>query len=221
MNRELRQGNFNTGFQFIYTGSIGLGNVVNKLGRTDLINDIVNVSLPPLTRAEARKLIQRLVSGLKTKGCDLDLDEKTIHYILDKDSWRIPYYIQIIVEELQDHCQETCVRIDEGILDEVINKIITDRYKYQDYFENWKTRLKQAFEGDEYRCAVQVLNHISTHGQINYNDLYNLSVAHKIRDLKDITNVLEYDGYISRNKEKIYRFNSIILKEWWYVNVAE
>ena len=28
----------------------------------------------------------------------------------------------------------------------LINKIINDRYLYQDYFENWKTRLKQAFE---------------------------------------------------------------------------
>jgi len=99
----------------LYTGSIGLGNVVNKLGRMDLINDIVNVPLPPLTRAQARELILRLVSGLKTKGCDLDLDEKTIQYILEKDSGLMPYYIQIIVDELQAHCQETGGRIGKRV----------------------------------------------------------------------------------------------------------
>jgi hypothetical protein len=220
LNREFRQGEFKCGFQFVYTGSIGLGNVVNSLKRPDLINDIVNIQVPPLTRDEAKEFIQRLVLGLKKDGCDLDLDEKVIDYILEIDAWLIPYYIQIIVDELQDYCTDTCVKIDERAIDHVVRKIIQDRYKYQDYFENWKTRLKHALKGSEYNLAVQALNYISAKGSIDYDELYNMGVNHQIDDLKNITNVLEYDGYISPDKEKIYRFNSIILKEWWVINVA-
>jgi hypothetical protein len=110
--------------------------------------------------------------------------------------------------------------ITNDTIDEVIEKIIRDRYKYQDYFENWKTRLKQAFEKNEYLCSLEVLNYISINGSIDYDSLYNLSATHKIEDLKTITDVLEYDGYLNKNSDKEYRFNSIILKEWWCINVA-
>ena len=138
---------------------------------------------------------------------------------MEKDSWLIPYYIQIIVDELFDS-YEPGKTITNNSINDVIDKIIRDRYKYQDYFENWKTRLKQAFEKNEYRCSLEVLNYISINGSIDYDSFYNLSIKHNIDDLKSITNVLEYDGYINKNTNREYRFNSIILKEWWCINVA-
>ncbi|MGR3176893.1 MAG: hypothetical protein ACUZ8E_02420 [Candidatus Anammoxibacter sp.] len=218
--RDLRQELNNINLQFVYSGSIGLGNVVNKLGRLDLITDIVNIELPPLNRKEAMELITRLVLGLKEERKDFEIGDQVKNYILEKDSWLIPYYIQIIVDELFDLFNETNKKLTESTVDGVIDKIIRDRYKYQDYFENWKTRLKQALERKEYNCALEILNYISTNGSMDYDAIYNLSVKYGIDDLKDITNVLEYDGYINKNLEKIYMFNSIILKEWWCINVA-
>lgn len=218
--RELRQEFNDINLQFVYSGSIGLGNVVNKLGRSDLINDIVNIEVPPLNRDEAKELITRLAIGLSKENENFEISDQIQDYILKKDSWLIPYYIQIIVDELFDFFIETDKKPTESTIDKVIDKIIRDRYKYQDYFENWKTRLKQAFEKKEYSCALAILNYISTNGSMDYDTIYNISVKHGIDDLKDITNVLEYDGYINKNPEKIYMFNSIILKEWWYINVA-
>lgn len=218
--RELRQEFNDINLQFVYSGSIGLVNVVNKLSRIDLINDIVNIEVPPLNLSEAKELITRLVLGLRKENNDFEISDQIKDYILKKDSWLIPYYIQIIIDELFDFFIETGQKPTESTIDEVIDKIIRDRYKYQDYFENWKTRLKQAFEKEEYNCALEILNYISTNGSMDYDTIYNISVKHGIDDLKDITNVLEYDGYISKNPDKIYKFNSIILKEWWYINVA-
>ncbi len=218
--RELRQ-DFNiTNIQFVYTGSIGLGNVVAKLGRRDLINDIVNIEVPPLSKEEGKELISRLVLGRKDDQKDFDISDQLKDYILNKDSWLIPYYIQIIFDELYESFVETNYELNTNSIDEVIDKIIRDRYKYQDYFENWKTRLRQAFEKNEYSCALEILNYISTNGSLDFNTANDLSVKHEIKDLKDVTNVLEYDGYLNKNKEKVYKFNSIILKEWWYLNVA-
>jgi hypothetical protein len=176
--------------------------------------------VPPLNEKEATELITRLALGCKEDGGNFEINDKTINYIIKKDSWLIPYYIQIIVDELFDVFLETNKCPTESTIDVVINKIILDRYKYQDYFENWKTRLKQSFEKKEYHCAIEILNYISTKGSMDYNLIYNTAVKHGIDDLKDITNVLEYDGYINKNPGKVYMFNSIILKEWWSINVA-
>jgi uncharacterized protein len=220
MVRDLRNNFSQIKLQFIYSGSIGLGNVVSKLERIDLINDIANIEVPPLSKKEAKELISRLVLGLKNNQDGFEIDDEIKEYIMEKESWLIPYYIQIIVDELFDFFIETNKKITKKTIDEVINRIITSRYKYQDYFENWKTRLKQAFEKKEYNCALEILNYVSASGFIDYAFMHDLSVKYEIDDLKHITNVLEYDGYISKNKEKRYMFNSIILKEWWYINVA-
>ena len=218
--RELRQELNNINLQFVYSGSIGLGNVVKKLNRIDLINDIVNIEVPPLSMNEAKELLTRLTLGLKEENNGFESSDNIKDYLLKKDSWLIPYYIQIIVDELFDSFIDTNQKATETTIDEVIDKIIRDRYKYQDYFENWKTRLKQALERNEYNCALEILNYISTNGSMDYGIIHDISVKHEIDDLRDITNVLEYDGYINKNQKKTYKFNSIILKEWWYVNVA-
>jgi hypothetical protein len=45
-HRDLRQQFSHNNLQFIYTGSTGLRNVVNKIGKLDLINDLNEISLP-------------------------------------------------------------------------------------------------------------------------------------------------------------------------------
>jgi len=218
--RELRQEFSDTDLRFVYSGSIGLGNVVKKLNRLDLINDIVNIEVPPLNKDEAKELITRLVLGQAEENRDFEIGDSVKDHILEKESWLIPYYIQIIVDELLEMFDETDQKPTERMVDRVIEKIIRDRYKYQDYFENWKTRLKQAFEKNEYSCALEILNYISTNGSMDYDTIYDRSVKHGIEELRDITDILEYDGYVSKDMSKTFMFNSIILKEWWYINVA-
>ncbi len=220
LNRDLRQELDGVNLQFVYTGSIGLGNVVSTFNRIDLINDLVNIEVPPLTLHEAKELIRGLVAGLQQEKPDFEISDQLIDSVLQKDSWLIPYYIQITIDEIFDLFLETSRPPTDSTVDEAINKIICDRYKYQDYFENWKTRLKQAFEKNEYHCAIEILNFISINGSMDYDTLCNVTAKHDIDDVKDITNVLEYDGYINKNPQKVYMFNSIILKEWWSINVA-
>lgn len=124
------------------------------------------------------------------------------------------------MDTLMEEFEEKPKKITEETIDIVINRIITERGRYEDYFGNWRTRLRGALKKNEYICALDILNTTSKNGSIEYNEICNLGIKHKIDDIPDITNVLEHDGYISKNENKIYRFNSIILKEWWSFNVA-
>ena len=84
LNRNLRQIHSEVNLQFVYTGSIGLGNVVKKLGQLDLINDLTRVEIPPLTKPEALMLIDRLVLGLHEEGIDIEPKAKTKNYLLGR-----------------------------------------------------------------------------------------------------------------------------------------
>lgn len=121
-NRDLRMEFSNKNLQFVYTGSTGLINVVKKINKLDLINDIDTIKVLPLKK-------------------------------------------------------------------------------------------------ENYSFAIEVLNYIAKNDFIEYSKFCDLGTKHEVKDHKYILDVLEYDGYISEVDTK-YGFNSILLKEWWYINVA-
>ena len=218
-NRDMRQVFSNTSLQFVYTGSTGLNNVVKKLNELDLINDIPSIPIEPFSQDEVKFLIKRLVLGFKEDNEYFEIDDKTIEYILKKIRWRLPYYIQIIVEELFEYYDENEKIIDASIVEMVISDIVKANSNHQNYFENWKRRLRTAFKNEEYDFAVSVLNYISKNDVISHAGFHDMSIQYKVDDFKYVSDVLMHDGYISEDN-KNYGFNSILLKEWWYINVA-
>lgn len=212
-NRDLRQLNHDADIQFIITGSIGLSNVVKRLTHDKhLINDLVLIEIPPLNKKEASLMIDRLCIGLKEDAISLVFSDEVKAYFFQKIGRSIPYYIMMIVDELANSSEE--VTIEQ--IDTVIEKIIKSR-STADYFSNWKTRLKDAFDKKEEQVAIKILSHISKNGEMYYEEMKKID---KKIDLKAILEVLEYDGYISEEKSS-YQFNSPLLKEWWEYRVAE
>ena len=64
-NRELRQNlELSKSVQFVYTGSIGLENVVSRLNAVNTINNLDRLKLPPLTTDEAKRFISLLSAWL-------------------------------------------------------------------------------------------------------------------------------------------------------------
>lgn len=106
--REIRQNNkINEKVTFVYTGSIGLGNIVKGINQSNLINDISPIPVSPLTSDEAHHLVIRLVEGLKKyNNIDLDVSEEEIAYLIERIEWLIPYFFQILIEELSDMFEE-------------------------------------------------------------------------------------------------------------------
>lgn len=221
-NRDLRMRFSQTRLQFVYTGSTGLKNVVKKLDKLDLINDIVEIKVPPLSQEEAKELIWRLTLGFQRENPAFALSDATIEHILNKISWRLPYYMQIIVYELFEHFEEAEdeeQQLDEGSVDLILSEMVKSKSSHADYFENWKRRLKTALKHQDHRLALEVLNYLAKHPSIEYSEFFNLAVKHAPADGKYVLDVLEHDGYISEDNKK-YAFNSVLLQQWWALNVA-
>lgn len=214
-NRELRQDDLiDKNIRFIYSGSIGLENIVRRIKSSKTINDLVPIKVNPLTKNEAEEMIYLLLENV-----DFTLDNEQIDFILEKIEWLIPFYIQLIIQAIKDFQKDNnLAEINRDVIEEAFSEMITQ----QNYFENWHSRLKTLFKVDEYNFAKELLNKIAELKVIESNKIRDIAVKYNIEDqYKDITSSLVYDGYINNNEDiKIYRYNSPILRMWWWKYVA-
>ena len=214
-NRELRQSiKDGKNIQFIYSGSIGLENIVRGINASKTINDITPLKLKPLSKKESIVFISLLMENV-----DFRLNESHIEYILKKVEWLIPFYLQLIIQTIKDiYKEENITEIAENIIDKAFEEMIEQR----NYFDPWHIRLKTLFKSKEYNFAKELLNNVSEKDSVDSNEIRDLAVKNELEDkYKDIVSSLVYDGYINNNDEiKTYRFNSPILRMWWWKYVA-
>ncbi len=214
-NRELRQNmEEHNNVQFIYAGSIGLENIVSRLNAVNTINDLSILKIPPLNENEAKQLIKQLVENI-----NFELSESLIEHILQKIEWFIPFYIQLIIDEIRNiHRDENPDKITEEIVNWAFDGILEQRQ----HFEHWHTRIRATLESDDYNFVKELLNITSENNKIHSNEILDLAVKYKLEEnYNDLFKSLVYDGYINNDDDpNIYRYNSPILRMWWRKNVA-
>ena len=198
VNRELRQDTDIKNVQFIYTGSIGLENVVSRLNAVNTINDMVRLKIPTLSYDEAKQMINKLL-----RNVHFILADGVIDYILGQIEWLIPFYIQLIMDELRNISRDKEINvIQNSYVDEALREMMEQRKNYS--------------------FVKDVLNIVSEQSEISSNEILDLAVKYDLEvHYKDTIGSLVYDGYINNYDDlKTYRFNSPILKMWWRQNVA-
>lgn len=215
-NRELRHdAELCNNVQFIYTGSIGLENVVSRLNAMKTINDLARLKIPPLETSEAKELI-----GLLLKNVEYELSEKLIDYILQKIEWLIPFYIQLVLLELKYLSRDEKIKkISKATIDRAFDLMLEQR----NHFENWHERIRKVFKApNEYNFIKELLNIASEKDTISFNEIFNLAVKYELESsFKDLVGSLVYDGYINNEDDShVYRYNSPIIRMWWRKNVA-
>jgi hypothetical protein len=212
-SREIRQKYSRTNkLQFVYAGSIGLENIVSLLNSVNLINDLDRVQMPPLNEKQANEFIIELTENLM-----FSLSKNKIKHIIDKIEWLIPFYIQLIISELNKFSTEENKKIFTiSEIDNAFSRVIDKR----NYFEHWFARLKKIFKNNELQFAIEILNIICEKDKIDKKEVIDLSIKYKTEEcFRNIINTLKYDGYISNSGNNELKFNSPILKMWWCENV--
>ena len=197
---------------FIYAGSIGLEGVVSGINAIHSINDLNPVKVTPLEEKEAQSFVSHL--------CDensITIAKNDINYILKRIEWHMPFYIQLIVKEIQRLYRRNPL-VNVEVMDTAIKNALGNRQ----YFEHWENRL-HVLAKDEKSFAKEVLNITSEHKVLESKEILNIGNKYNLDEkvVKIILRSLVYDGYINNDIDpKVYRFNSPILRIWWYKNVA-
>ena len=214
-NRELRQeSEISNTIQFIYSGSIGLGNIAERIEAIKSINDLTDFAIPPFSKEEAYLLIEQL---LVDKSMTFSKNVKD--HLLKKIVWLMPYYIQIVLDELEELLlQQNKKVIAKKDIDQALAYILDKR----NYFEHWHTRLRTAFQGNRYTFAKEVLNLTCKEEKgLSKTVVFDLSEKYKLREgYLLIIRTLEYDGYIHLGSDGNYIFNSPLLQFWWKKNIS-
>ncbi|MEA1879386.1 MAG: ATP-binding protein [Campylobacterota bacterium] len=197
---------------FIYAGSIGLEGVVSGINALHSINDLASVKVRPLEANEAKLFVAHLC-----EESSITIGEDEINYILKEIEWYMPFYIQLIVKEVQ-----RLYRRNPIVSMEVIDEAIKNALENRQHFEHWENRL-HVLSPDEKSFAKEVLNNTSDHKTLESKEILNIGNKYNLDEkvVKEVLRSLVYDGYINNEiNPKIYRFNSPILRIWWYKNVA-
>ncbi len=215
-HRALRQNsNLADKVTFVYAGSIGLESVVAKMSATKLINDLNSIKINPLNPEEGQQFTEQLCESVSIK-MSIDM----IALLLGKIEWLIPFYIQLLIQELKTLSREYGYdEIDSEMIDIAMERALS----HQHLFANWRSKLKEGFKTEGYLFSKEILNRISEEGMMSSLKIRNIATKHELDDdyAREIIHSLVYDGYINNHDNvKEYRFNSPILKLWWYKNVA-
>ena len=206
-NRTIRQESAG-GIQFMYTGSIGLPAIVNRLNAPESINDLNQVEIPPLSAKDGKTFTAQLLDSAK-----VPYEGEAIDYLLQKINWLMPFFIQLSVQELIDLFDQNGTSVTNDVVDLAFQRICNRRNNI--HFDSYYNRLKDTFSEEDYQLALNVLNLISDNNEISKIDLLKeLKLENEERDFNPIIESLDYDGYINL-RDGVFTFNSPILQLWW------
>jgi len=203
--------------QFIYTGSIGLENIVIKLNKINTINDLYLFKVKPFTKNETFEFVNKLILN-----SDLVINDEQKEYLISVIEWLVPYYIQIMIDELDkidiEWNKDGKRVVTNDLIDEALNNALDNRI----YFEHWLSRLRISYKKDQYKFVIRLLNKASKNKHVNIKEILDLSIEYSIEDeYKEILGTLIYDGYVNNSiNNDEYRFNSPLLREYWKIKIA-
>jgi hypothetical protein len=206
-NRELRHHKEIQGkLSFIYTGSISLFPMIEKVTSLTSINDVRTVEIAPLTLEEAEEFLSLLMEEY-----NISLKPEIMAFVLKKVRYLIPFHLQLIQQEIIDVNETEEREISIETVERAFQQVVHIRNKPQ--FEPYFARLKKLFKGNDYDFVNEILQFVALKDFIDKATLNDFSKKHKISDWKLILDDLAADGYLTIVSEK-YIYNSPILQEW-------
>ena len=206
--RSLRQVE-KTKIRWLFCGSVGLRNFASSKNLSYTINDLTEFTLDELDRKEAAGLLFEL-----GKSEEIEMNDEIINYILDRLSWNIPYFIQVIFSKLAED-YDGALTYDK--VDAAYKKLCSENY-----LSIWSERLG---EYQEYELpARHILKLLSTQpAGVERNILLDRlmtgqepSNVEKVDlALSKILEMLENDGHIMKNGA-LRTFRSPLLRDYWF-----
>ena len=192
--------------QTVLTGSINLIRTVSKLGLSDKLNEYRTFQFPLFSPENSLFFFQCLLYSE-----DYILDKKAKDYILPYIKDGMPYFIQLLADEIRQ-LDPNKKEIDLEILEKSVKNLFqSDEFGLDEFHSRLKTYLK---EENLEKLAKNILGHLSN-DELDFEDLYSLvdKEVNKER-LAELLNRLEDEAYLKKEGGK-YSFLSKLMAGWW------
>ena len=189
---------------FIYTGSISLFPMIEKIGSLTDVNDLQPIQVKPLSRAEAADLLNRLCNNGK-----ITITPQATDHLLYTIQWYIPFHIQLIYHELENIYAG--VALTDSDVQAAIEHTINAKNKAR--FEPYFTRLKGLLETNEYNYVMEILAYTAAHDIVDDGVVFDKALKHKVDNQKELIEMLCEDGYLHK-LDNVFVYTSPILQLW-------
>lgn len=212
--RDLRQ--THESLRMVFTGSIGLHNVLTGLKRdgyaNDPVNDMAKVDVPPLqVTSTAIMLIEALMDGENIEAKDKHAVSRCLAEMVDG----FPFYIQHVVEQLAV-MKKTAT---EELVQEIVARFLVDD---NDAWElrHFRTRIDTYYLPEERPYALALLDILAGEAEpVSFDKIFNLlktKIATEDSELtRKVLTLIQLDHYITRDTNGAYLFRFPIIRRWW------
>lgn len=212
--RDLRQSH--ESLRMVFTGSIGLHNVLTGLKRdgyaNDPVNDMAKVDVPPLQiDSTAIQLIEALMDGENIEAADRHSVSRCLAQTVDG----FPFYIQHVVEQLALKRKTA----NEALVKEIVDRFLVDD---NDAWElrHFRTRLDTYYLPEERPFALALLDALAVADEpLKFDKLFNLIktviVTEDSESARKVLTRIQLDHYITRDTNGAYLFRFPVIRRWW------
>lgn len=207
---------------FIFSGSIGLNLIINKLKRENKyigtpVNNMKTIVLEGMDKEGAILLCDKLS---ETTPFSFKNKNKVQNIILNVTD-RLPYYIQLVFEKFYDLNLHS---VSEKDVMAAIDSLLNDPHDNV-HFCHYVDRVNTYYENNKVKPAFIVLNYLSQFEKAQPEDqirnYLNSQFTIDDQEFRELMDLLWEDHYLFReikDEEKQYKFKYFLLRKWWYIN---
>ena len=208
--------------RWLVGGSVNLAGTLDGLGQVDLINDLEDIPLPPLTDDDIGAFVTEMLGG---RG--VPYQEDVPQQVVTRLGRPIPLFMQMATQDLYRLWKRKQREIVPSDVDAIFESLIVSpgaRTRLQHYY----SRIRQYYADPKRSIAYALLGQISVRQsglgraallQETDRVLVGSGIelpSHERRQLfNQVLLDLENDFYVIEVEEGIYDFASGVLKSWW------
>ena len=200
--------------RWVFGSSIGFNYVIKNVGTTsEVINDLKTIRIAEFERSQAEDFIKKLIDEeIEIK----DLDSSIIDGLLHKVGTPIPFFLQVIINELINLVKGGRF-LSPDLIKDAYDQMLSPWNR--SYFEHYYERLAIYYEPQMARVVKKMLSLIAKKDTVNETELLEL-FRREIEGKEDedtfslILSDLENDFYVVK-RDTYYQFSTKLLKDWW------
>ena len=212
--RSIRQ-TYPDRIRFLIGGSIGVSQVLRRLGEPTALNDLKRVVLQPFTVKSADAFLELLAVS---QGFDLSPEIRTA--MLDTIGTPVPFFLQVFFAEVR-----TAITLEgEHPTVALIRQLYRERVlgnECKSYFDYFYGRLALYYDAGSYAAAKTILRRLAAAGPAQPSECRHLFETAAGANASDddydaLMAQLEEDFYIQRESSGgAFAFASKLLRDWW------
>ena len=200
--------------RFIVAGSVGIDQILKRLGATDRLVDFTRLTVEPLGGVSADKLAQALGAAFELNWTP-ELSVKLFELV----GAPVPYFIHVFFSQLGQMPRSERSSVTISDLERVYRERVLGP-TCRNYFDHYSTRLKRYGAAGQ-KAAQAILRSVAGRGRISRPALFDIYRKAQGRGASeqgfdDIMADLEYDWYLRLDPDtNEFYFRLKIMQDWW------